>query len=492
MPESFDYVVVGAGSAGCVVASRLAEYTRASVCLLESGPPDRDRAEILELGRWAELVGSRFEQSITARLGARTVTYRRGLVQGGSGSLNGCVAWRAPASDLLAWAAAGAEGWGPDECAPFFDRAVAQTGLETAPPASTVGTAFVTAAHAAGYSVTGTAAEAAEPGAGPWTLTRAGALRRSSSVAYLHGQVPANLEIRTGSGVAAILFRDTTAVGVRTVDGDLFARREIVLCAGAIGSPQLLMLSGVGPADQLGALGIPVVADLPVGERLLDHAIVAAVYAGGRTGRRSSLGTDAVLLATLGGTRPQVMVWPYEGHHDEFYTERPAEPARTCSMVVMLLHPSSTGAVRLHSADPADVPVIEASYLADPGERAVAAAGLRLVRELSRRAPLAEVLAGEIMPGTSVSDSELQEYAAATVEPANHLAGTCRMGAVGASVVDPRLRVRGVSGLRVADASVFPGNVGVNPNLTCLMIGERCAALMAAEACPPRKIGYPF
>src|SRR4029077_10368617 len=145
-------------------------------------------------------------------------------------------------------------------------------------------------------------------------------------------------------------------------DGDLFARREVVLCAGALGSAQLLMLSGVGPAGRLGALGIPVVADLPVGERLLDHAIVAAVYAGGRTDRRSPLGTDAVLLAALGGTGPRVMGWPYEGHHAEFYTEGPMEPVRTCSMVVMLLYPTSTGAVRLNSADPADLPVIEASY----------------------------------------------------------------------------------------------------------------------------------
>ena len=483
MTAEYDFVVVGAGSTGCVVASRLAARTGASVCLLEAGPPDGDRGEILELGRWPELVGSPYEQQLAAQLSGRALTYRRGLVQGGSGSLNGCVAWRAPARDLSSWTERGAAGWGPEECARFFDRVEAQTGVETASP-GTLGAAFVAAARQAGHPEVDFARHGAQAGVGAWAFTKRGPLRRSSSVAYLHEAPPATLTVHTDARVTGIVIDGGVARAVRTTTGDVVARREIVVSAGALGSAQLLMLSGIGPADHLGDLGIDVVADLPVGTQLHDHAIVGTRFE--LTGARRQpalLGTDAVLLS---GSRadgvPEVMIWPYEGHHEEFHVEgaRPATPE--CSLVVMVLHPHNAATVRLRSADAADAPAIQLRSLADPADQQVLADGLRTARELARQQPLAALLGAELDPGPSVAGAALVDYVAATVEPANHLSGTCRMGRAGESVVDERLRVRGVGALRVADASVFADNIGVNPNLTCLMIGERCADFLAADA----------
>lgn len=499
MNDEHDYLVVGGGSAGAIVAARLAEDPSVNVCLVEVGPSDEGRPEILELQRWPELLHSRydFDYAIEPQeRGNGDVRQSRGRVLGGSGSHNICQAWRAPDADMRDWERAGATGWGPDATRSYFDRVLERTGVGYNSPDNDVAAAFIEAGKQAGFPERAMEADANSEGVGWVAINARDGLRRSSSVAYLHplSRCPENLIVRTETRASRLLFDEHgDVIGVHTDRGDLRARRETVLSCGAFDTPKLLLLSGIGPGDHLRELGIEVRAELPVGDHLLDHPEPGVVYATTRPIHQPRTSyCDAVLLARVPGSAagtPDLMMWFFSGHFDEFTaggaSSAPLTPEglTTFSLAPDITHPRSEGVVRLRSADPAEPPLIDPRYFtdADGFDEWMALEGVKLARRIAAQSALASWIEREEAPGADVQgDAELSEYARSTAYTAYHPAGTCRMGAaddVGA-VVDPYLRVRGVGRLRVADASVFPTLPGVNPNITCMMVGEKCADLV--------------
>ena len=462
--------------------------------MIEAGPSDEGRDEILRLIRWPELLQSDYDYDYTVEPSPGInpeIRQSRGRILGGCSSHNVCCAWRPPDHDLLAWEAAGARGWGPDDLAPSLDRVLDRTGLEHARPTNDAAAAFIQAGKQAGYEIRQWNAEGGREGVGWVPINAVDGWRRSSSVAYLHplNQLPPNLAIRTGEPAVRILFEGTRAAGVQTTSGPVLARRETIVCCGAFDTPKLLLLSGVGPAHELQALGIRVVANLPVGERLMDHPEGVLVYETTRAiTQPDTTWVDAVLQARTPhspGSWPDTMIWFFSGHFNDFSTKFGSNVnAHAFSLGFDVLYARSEGRVSLISPDPNMAPRIEMRYFTDQtgdDEKALLA-GLALARDIARQPALVSWIKREIAPGVSVTDtSELLDYAKSTVYTAYHPSGTCRLGAAGdwRAVVDPDLRVRGLAGLRVADASIFPAQIGVNPNITCMAVGDRAAELIA-------------
>ena len=256
--SQFDYVVVGGGAAGCVVAARLAEDDRASVCLVEAGPSDEGVEAILNLSDWTELLGSEYDYGYEMAPQERIpsgMPLSRGRVLGGTGSINSCVAWRLPDRDLSRWEGLGAAGWGPSAMRGYLDRALATTGIEASGPGSALAQAYAAAAVAAGFPERSWNGDAEDEGVGFASFLKRGQERRSSSVSYLHplASGPSNLELRLNTRTRSIVFDDeSNAVGIETDHGRISARREVIVSCGAYDSPKLLLLSGVGPAAELG------------------------------------------------------------------------------------------------------------------------------------------------------------------------------------------------------------------------------------------------
>jgi choline oxidase len=478
---TFDYVVLGGGTAGSVVAARLAEDPSITVCLVEAGPSDEGLAEILDVQRWPEFP-SRLDWDYETEntIGDETIRTGRARVLGGCSSHNLAIAYRAPDADLRAWERLGATGWSPETCRTYFDRVFAKTGLEWAPTTSEVAQAFIEGCRQAGFPDLPAIADGSSEGAGRTSLNSRDLMRRSASIGYLHplASLPANLEVRLETYAYRVLIEEGTAVGAETSSGILNARREVIVCEGAFESPKLLMLSGIGPAQQLRSFGIEVKADLPVGAGLVDHLAVAVTFRTPRpfTQPRTTY-YDAVLLANTAGddgAPPDLMLWLVSLPTG---TDQEPSESRSFDLTPQVTHPRSEGWVRLRSDDPMDPPVINYGYLNDPegSDLARLVKGLELARRIAAQPALEEWIEEETDPGPSgVSEPELREYARATSASFDHPVATCRIG----SVVDPELRVLGIRGLRVADASVFPDTVGVNPFITVMMIGERCADLI--------------
>jgi choline dehydrogenase len=503
--EDFDYVVVGAGTAGCVLASRLSQDASARVLVLEAGSAERTRAMTVP-DAWPQNLGSAADwgEQTVAQADAGPVGYPRGKGLGGSSSVNAMAHVRGHRAVYDAWAAGGAPGWGSADLLPFFQRSEQAEGrdaglrgtagpVRVAPAAGAdrhpVACAFARALIAAGCPATDDLSGAVQEGVAWAELAIRDGERISAADAYLRPVLSRpNLTVRAGCLVTGLLVRGRRCIGVRYLHGGepavAHAASEVVVCAGAVGSPRLLMLSGIGPAGQLRSHGIAVVADLPgVGENLQDHPLALVSYQtpGPLPGSRLNHGeVYAALRSGLAGGWPDLHLFPIL-----LPLAPPGTPPPAAGYVLAagVMAPGSRGTVRLASADPAHAPLIDPAFLADPADALRLEEGLALIRQAAAHTALRAAGQAEAHPGPEVTTSaDVRRYIRRTVTSYYHPAGTCQVGTGPEAVTDLQLRVRGVSGLGVADASVMPVIPNAHPAATVYAIAERAAELITSPA----------
>ncbi len=497
MGMEFDYVVVGGGAAGAVAARRLAELSSARVALLEAGPDVAGRDEVRDFRRFNEVKNgplARLLPIVQPTSGNGRFRYPVARMLGGSTSQNTCIWFRPPASDFLTWVAAGASSWGPDAVRPHFEALEARINIETVQPRGPAHEALAAAAREMGVAVADFATEFGE-GWGSYRMSKRGVARDSSAEVFLSATSgrPPNLSIFTDTPVSQLVFSAERQVsGVMTPRGAFTARKDVILCCGALDTPRILMLSGIGPPEELRALGIAPRLDLPqVGRHLLDHPAACVNAASLQASDRDPLWNyTGVLFARV---EDPSAPWPdIEFQLGPELFEQQTAPAGypsaplgfTAYMTVNRAR--SEGSVRLRSRNLDDDPLIDAGYFTDPDgyDLRVMIEGLRYARRLFGRPALSGWIDEELAPGASVvSDGELASYVRETATTGYHPAGTCKMGRASdpGAVVDPSLRVRGLVGLRIADASIMPTMVSVNIAATCMMIGHRAAELVAED-----------
>lgn len=493
-PSEFDYLIVGGGTTGSVIAARLAENPSLTVCLIEAGPADEGDPRVRELRNWPNLLGSDLDYDYRIEPQARgngRIRHSRGRVLGGCSSHNSAIAFRAPDADMDTWQRLGAAGWSARDTRPYFDRVFARVAIETAPAANACAAAFVAAAQQAGFPLIAFNQQELGEGVGWFQLNKRGPDRQSSSAAYLHplSRTPSNLTIITETATRRILLNDHgEAVGVETNRGILRSRREVILCCGAFDSPRLLLLSGIGPADHLYEIGIPVNIDLPgVGEHLIDHPEGIVMWEASQPVPEISaqFWEAGLFVCTEAASELPDLMFHFGTVPFDINTAPLGYPTATNAFCLTpnVTRARSEGSVRLRCSDPDIPPRIDFRYFTDPTghDERVLLAGVKLARQLAAQPALRAWVKRELAPGADVqSDADLSEYARRTSNTVYHPAGTCRMGSADneLAVVDPDLCVRGLQRLRVADASIFPAMIGVNPCITCMMIGEKCADLV--------------
>lgn len=518
--DAGDIVIVGAGSAGCVLANRLSARADRAVVLLEAGGSDQHPNVRVPLG-FAKLFRTSRDWALRSepepQLGDRSLYIPRGRMLGGSSSLNAMIYIRGRPRDYDDWAAQGNPGWSHAEVLPYFRRAESNARLGDASHGTTgplivqdprspnpISSAFVAAAVALGHRANPDFNGADPTGAGLYQLTQRRGRRWSAADAYLTPvRDRPNLHVVTDATVVRVVFERDRAVAVEYLHGGTLhtvrARDQIVLAAGAIGSPTILQRSGVGPAALLRSLGIEVVLDRPaVGANLQDHPVVPLAFASTRavtlplaprlghvlrwlalrTGPLTSNVAEAGLFVDSGGG----LVSPDLQFHvaPVYFVEHGfvAPPGRGFTLGPTLVSPTSRGAVVLASVDPRVPPRIRTGALGDPRELAALRWGLRLGREIAQTEPLRGFVASESLPGDACrSDTALDAHIRRHAELLYHPVGTCKMGPATSddAVVDAQLRVHGLAGLRVADASIMPTIVGGNTNAPTIMIAERAA-----------------
>ncbi|MGJ4995389.1 GMC family oxidoreductase [Bradyrhizobium sp. HKCCYLS3077] len=527
----FDYVVVGAGSAGCVLANRLSSDGRHKVLLLEAGPKDTNIWIHVPLGYGKlfkeKTVNWMYQTEPEPGLDGRSVFQPRGKVLGGSSSINGLLYVRGQHEDYDRWRQRGNVGWGHDDVLPYFKRAENQCrgaddyhGVGGPLPVSDwrhedpLSEAFVKAAVEAGLPFNADFNGASQEGVGYFQTTTRRGRRASSAVSYLRPALGrSNLHVETDALAQRILFEGRRARGVvfsqrgrlRTAR----ARKEILVSSGAYNSPQLLQLSGVGPADLLKQHGIDVVLDAPgVGHDLQDHlqvrivmrcsqritlndivnhpvrkVLAGARYAAFRSGPLTiAAGTAGAFFKTDSRlASPDIQI-----HFIPFSTDKMGEKLHTFSgftASVCQLRPESRGSLRIRSADPAAPPEIRINYLASETDRRANIDGLRILRKILAAPALKPYVSDEAFPGPKVvSDDDILAYCRQTGSTIYHPTSTCRMGADDLAVVDQRLRVRGIDGLRVVDASIMPDLVSGNTNAPVIMIAEKASDMILQDA----------
>jgi choline dehydrogenase-like flavoprotein len=501
----FDYLVVGGGTAGCIVAARLAEDPAISVGLVEWGPSDEHEPRARSIRRWAEMLEGEYDldyRSVPQPRGNSGIRQARLRILGGCSTANTMISWRPRVADLQEWVDLGAAGWDAATVHPYFDRL--QAPITPVPPQdqNPFVADVIRAAHAAldlpvrsswndADVIEGTGFF--EIGYRPDTNTRS-----SASICYLHPAQRSrpNLHVLLETRALRLLLSGDRVTGVAVRDGQgaaggLRARREVVVCAGAIDSPRLLQLSGIGPAAVLAAAGVEVRADLPgVGENLMDHAEGIVVWEVAQpVPPACATGWDAGALLRLSpqAQRPDIaMHFPVEAWVDHVVARGVAMPPHYVAIAPNVARPRSRGRVWITSADPDERPSIDYRYFTDPAgaDEAVLVAAVRAARRIGAAEPMASQLVREVFPGPdATSDTDISALARATHQTVYHVSGTCRMGADGdpLAVLDPALRVRGVTGLRVADASVFPVIPSVNPVVTVMSVAERAADLIRQD-----------
>ena len=533
--ETFDYVIVGAGSAGCVLADRLTEDGRSSVLLLEYGGSDRSifiqMPAALSIPMNSRTYNWGYESEPEPHLGGRRIACPRGKVLGGSSSINGMVYARGHALDFERWEEEGAKGWGYRDVLPYFRRAESFRGPagayrgDAGPLATARGRkcnplydAFIEAGRQAGYAVSADLNGERQEGFGCLDMTVKDGVRSSTANAYLRPAMKRrNLEVITHALATRIAFEGRRAVGVHYRRGGreqrANARREVILCGGPINSPQLLKLSGVGPAAELRSLGIDMVADLPgVGENLQDHLeftfqvasrqpITLFSHAG--LIRRGLIGAEWLMrgrglgasnhfeaggfIRSRAGVRyPDIqfhflpMAVAYDGSTlaREHGFQAHVGPMRS----------KSRGSVRLRSPDPAEPPRIQFNYMSHPDDWIEMRACVRLTREIFAQRAFDPYRGREIQPGADcVSDEAIDAFVRERVDSAYHPSCTCKMGAPADpfAVVDPETRVIGVEALRVVDSSIMPSITNGNLNAPTIMMGEKAADMIRGLDPPP-------
>lgn len=540
----YDYLIVGAGSAGCALAARLSEDREVSVCLLEAGPPDTSvlihcpagLALLAQTGQanWG------FETVPQPGLNGRRGYQPRGKVLGGSSSVNAMIYVRGQREDYDGWAAEGNPGWGYEDLLPYFRRAEHNERGDDAfhgrggplnvmdlTSPNPFGARFIEAARQAGFPLNPDFNGARQEGVGPYQVTHKGGERFSAAKAYLApNRGRSNLQVLSGAFVRRVLFSDDggRATGVEIQQGGatrtLAARREVILAAGALQSPQLLMASGVGPGEHLRQHGVPVLHDLPgVGGNLHDHVDVVQIVdaphlkdlfglsasgawqalKGILEWRRQRTGLLTTNFAEAGAFLKSAPDEPRPDLQLHFVIGKLVDHGRKTvfghgySCHVCVLRPKSRGTLRLAGPDMATPPAIDPAFLSDRDDLDRLVRGFKLMRRILQQPALAQYGGRELAASAgAVSDEQIEAFCRERADTIYHPVGTCRMGpdpAAGA-VVDARLRVHGLQGLRVVDASIMPSIVSGNTNAPTIMIGEKAADLIRADA--GGRVGLPL